>query len=304
MNKKLDEILKNIIQYSTRISVLYQNIATAKIEDNKEEYQRQLDYIALAEEYEEKEYKKINFDKELSEGLYKRFYCLLEHSDTPPEIYNQIYQRFQNHINEILIRNPFPSRSPLLIEKITEDNASIIWQAMRDYSISALYFMDKDIKLVKNEAVRQDLIDYYYEFIFKQKILNKYLKEPPKEIETSGRNRCLELKQDKNRVKECYVGTIMESLSIYIPSILRYTDEFIITHPNQLAEHRYFLNLLKASIAIATEEEKKGIRIAYTDFQKQNSKISIQRIDRAIEEANLTVQDKIAQKKKSPGKPN
>ena len=64
------------------------------------------------------------------------------------------------------------------------------------------------------------------------------------------------------------------------------------------------LNLVKAAIAIATDEDKKGVRINYPKIAKENSKISIYRINRAIEEANLTVQDKLAQKKKSMDKPN
>lgn len=304
MVKNLDEILKSIIQYSTNISILYQNAATAKIKDDEEEYKTQLDYIALAEEYEEKEYQKIDFESNLNERLYKRFSYLLRHSDTPPELHSQINQRFQNHINELLIRNPFLSTNPIRSERKAEDDASIIWQAMRDYSITALYFMNKDIDIVKNEAVRQDLIDFYYEFIFKQKILNQYLKTPPQEIEITGRNRCLVFRQNEKQVNECYNGIIMETLNISIPVLLSYTDSFIINYPDKLAEHRMHLNLVKAAIAIATDEDKKGVRINYPKIAKENSKISIYKINSAIEEANLTVQDKIAQKKKSMDKPN
>ena len=52
------------------------------------------------------------------------------------------------------------------------------------------------------------------------------------------------------------------------------------------------------------DEDKKGVRINYPEIAKENSKISIYKINSAIEEANLTVQDKIAQKKKSMDKPN
>lgn len=289
MSKSLDEILKSIIQYSTNISILYQDAATAKIKDDDEEYKTQLDYIALAEEYEEKEYQKIDFENDLNESLYKRFSYLLRYSNTPPEIHSQINQRFQNHINELLIRNPFLSTNPIRSERKAENDASIIWQAMRDYSITALYFINKDIDIIKNEAVRQDLIDFYYELIFKQKILNQYLKTLPQEIEITGRNRCLAFRQDEKQMNECYHATIMEALNTSIPIILSYTDSFIINNPNQLAEHRIHLNLVKATIAIATEEEKKGICINYPDIVKENSKISIYKINSAIEEANLTV---------------
>lgn len=304
MVKNLDEILKSIIQYSTSISVLYQNAATAKIKDDDEEYKTQLDYIALTEEYEEKEYQKIDFENNLNERLYRRFIYLLKHSNTPQEIHNDIYQRFKNHINELLIRNPFLSRNPFLLERKEENDASIIWQAMRDYSITALYFMNKDINIIKNEAVRQDAIDFYYKFIFKQKILNQYLKTPPQEIEITGRNRCLVFRQNEKQVNECYNRTIMEALNTSIPIILSYTDSFIINNPNQLAGQRILLNLLKAAIAIATDEDKKRVCINYPEIAKENSKISIYRINRAIEEANLTVQNKSAQKKKSMDKPN
>lgn len=300
----LDETLKTIIQYSNNINTLYQNAATAKIKDDEEEYKTQLDYIALAEEYEEKEYQKIDFEKNLNERLYRRFIYLLKHSNTPQEIHNDIYQRFKNHINELLIRNPFLSRNPFLLERKEENDASIIWQAMRDYSITALYFMNKDINIIKNEAIRQDAIDFYYKFIFKQKILNQYLKTPPQEIEITGRNRCLVFRQNEKQVNECYNKIIMEALNTSIPIILSYTDSFIINNPNQLAGQRILLNLLKAAITIATDEDKKGVCINYPEIAKENSKISIYRINRAIEEANLTVQNKSAQKKKSMDKPN
>ncbi len=300
----LDETLKTIIQYSSNINTLYQNAATAKIKDDEEEYKTQLDYIALTEEYEEKEYQKIDFEKNLNERLYRRFIYLLKHSNTPQEIHSDIYQRFKNHINELLIRNPFLSRNPFLLERKEENDASIIWQAMRDYSITALYFMNKDINIIKNEAIRQDAIDFYYKFIFKQKILNQYLKTPPQEIEITGRNRCLVFRQNEKQVNECYNKIIMEALNTSIPIILSYTDSFIINNPNQLAGQRILLNLLKAAIAIATDEDKKGVCINYPEIAKENSKISIYRINRAIEEANLTVQDKLAQKKKSMDKSN
>ena len=300
----LDETLKTIIQYSSNINTLYQNAATAKIKDDEEEYKTQLDYIALTEEYEEKEYQKIDFENNLNERLYRRFSYLLRRSDTPQEIHNVIYQRFQNHINELLIRNPFLSRNPFLLERKEENDASIIWQAMRDYSITALYFMNKDINIIKNEAIRQDAIDFYYKFIFKQKILNQYLKTPPQEIEITGRNRCLVFRQNEKQVNECYNKIIMEALNTSIPIILSYTDSFIINNPNQLAGQRILLNLLKAAITIATDEDKKGVCINYPEIAKENSKISIYRINRAIEEANLTVQNKSAQKKKSMDKPN
>lgn len=300
----LDETLKTIIQYSSNINTLYQNAATAKIKDDEEEYKTQLDYIALTEEYEEKEYQKIDFEKNLNERLYRRFIYLLKHSNTPQEIHNDIYQRFKNHINELLIRNPFLSRNPFLLERKEENDASIIWQAMRDYSITALYFMNKDINIIKNEAIRQDAIDFYYKFIFKQKILNQYLKTPPQEIEITGRNRCLVFRQNEKQVNECYNKIIMEALNTSIPIILSYTDSFIINNPNQLAGQRILLNLLKAAITIATDEDKKGVCINYPEIAKENSKISIYRINRAIEEANLTVQNKSAQKKKSMDKPN
>ena len=300
----LDETLKTIIQYSSNINTLYQNAATAKIKDDEEEYKTQLDYIALTEEYEEKEYQKIDFENNLNERLYRRFIYLLKHSNTPQEIHNDIYQRFKNHINELLIRNPFLSRNPFLLERKEENDASIIWQAMRDYSITALYFMNKDINIIKNEAIRQDAIDFYYKFIFKQKILNQYLKTPPQEIEITGRNRCLVFRQNEKQVNECYNKIIMEALNTSIPIILSYTDSFIINNPNQLAGQRILLNLLKAAIAIATDEDKKGVCINYPEIAKENSKISIYRINRAIEEANLTVQNKSAQKKKSMDKPN
>lgn len=304
MKKNLDEILESIIKYSTNISNLYQNAATAKIEENKEEYKKQLEYISLAEEYEEKEYKKIDFENDLSERLYRRFIYLLKHSDTAPEIHNLIYQRFQNHINELLIRNPFPSTNPIIFEKTQEDNAAITWQAIRDYSITTLYFMNKDINSIKNEAVRQDLIDFYYEFIFKQKILNQYLKEPPQEIEITGRNRCLIFRQNETQVNGCYNGIILETLNTSIPVLLSYTDNFIINNPDQLAEQSLYLNLLKAAIAIATDEEKKRICINYPEEAKKTSKISIQKINSIIEDKNLTIQDNNAQKKKSTNKFN
>lgn len=303
MKQILDNTLKDIIQLSLNLSILYQNLSTAKAENNEEEFGIQLDYIKLVSEYEEKTYQKIDLKKDLGERLYNRFNYLLQNSDTPKELHDIIKKRFQNHINELLILNPFLSSNSNKQERDLENQAAITYQAMRDYSISTLYFFNKEIEKEQDPIIKQDLLDYYYEFIFNQKQLTPYLKEPPQQIEASGRNRCLVFNQQEKLVNSCYYQVIKESIIESITQTMQYTDEFLRDNPEQIAGQKVELAFTKASLVIASQEEKESLEFKANEQAQIVSSKSYKDILTAIEETNLISSETPTQKKKSPVNP-
>lgn len=298
MEKSLDDFLKSIINLSTNISVLYQNLTNAKIKNQPKDILKELEYIKLASEVEEKEYKKINLEENLDPKLYNRFSYLLRHSDVKEELHWLIIKRFQNHINEQLILNPFLSTSPYISEQQEENEAAITYQAIRDYSISSLYFLNQAIEKEENETVKQELIDYYHEFIFEQKSLSKYLLEAPEKVEITGRNRCLIFNQDPKMVDDCYKRVIKDELNNTVQTVIQYTDNFIKYNPNQIAGQKAYLSLIKAAIVIATPEEKNALRFIVTDEIQKLSSISWNNILDSIKEGN-SLMSKNPQKKKA-----
>lgn len=298
MEKSIDDSLKSIINLSTNISVLYQDLTDAKIKNKPNDILKELEYIKLASEVEEKEYKKMNLEENLDPKLYNRFSYLLRHSNAPEELHWLIIKRFENHINELLILNPFLSTSPYTSEQQEENEASITYQAIRDYSISSLYFLNQAIETEENEIVKQELIDYYHEFIFEQKSLSKYLLKAPEEVETSGRDRCIAFNQNPQMVDSCYKKVVKDALSDSIQIVVQYTDSFIKYNPNHIAGQKAYLSLIKAAIAIANPEENNALRFTATDEVLNFSGKSWQSILDSIKEANSLV-TKALQKKKS-----
>lgn len=298
MEKSIDDSLKSIINLSTNISVLYQDLTDAKIKNKPNDILKELEYIKLASEVEEKEYKKMNLEENLDPKLYNRFSYLLRHSNTPEELHWLIIKRFENHINELLILNPFLSTSPYTSEQQEENEASITYQAIRDYSISSLYFLNQAIENEENEIVKQELIDYYHEFIFEQKSLSKYLLKAPEKVETSGRDRCIAFNQNPQMIDSCYKKVVKDALSDSIQIVVQYTDDFIKYNPNHIAGQKAYLSLIKAAIAIASPEENNALRFTATDEVLNFSSKSWQSILDSIKEANSLV-TKAPQKKKS-----
>lgn len=299
MKKTLTTTLKDIISVSISMNKIYQNITAAKIANNEDEIKKQLDYIKLVSEYETKLYQQLDLETELSEELYTRVELLIKCSKANKDIHELINTRFQSRINELCLLNPFLSTNDNLEERELENTAAIKFQLERDFLISNLYFLNKDIEKEKNPTIREELIKRYYHLIFTNRLLEPYLLEGPHNIEIDGRNRCLIFNQNEILVNEIFRETIIEFLNISINEIMKYTDEFIEKHPDKLANKKIQLTLMKASLVLATEEEKKTIQINASPVAKKISTKSLRDINYGIEEANLTVQEKAIQKKKS-----
>lgn len=299
MKKDLTTILEDIIKISISMNTVYQNITTAKITRNEDELKNQLDYITLISEYETKLYQQLDLETELSESLYIKFELLIKHSEANEDIHELINTRFQSRINELCLLNPFLSTNDNLEERELENIAAIKFQLERDFSISNLYFLNKDIENEKKQTIREALIKRYYDLIFTNRLLEPYLLQGPQDIEIDGRNRCLTFNQNEIIVNEIFKETIIELLNISINEIIKYTDEFIEKYPNNLANQKLQLVTMKTSLVLATEEEKKTLQIKASPVTQKISSKSLRDIHYGIQEANLMAQEKAIQKKKS-----
>lgn len=306
MEQALDKTFNDIITVSKNINDLYHQLSKARYKNNKEEEEKILQYIKIATEYEKKLYASIDWKQELKKSALSinRFNYLLRKSNLPPQIQTSISVRFQNSITYLLIRNPFLSTQTNPLKKQAENNSTILFQANRDITISTLYYLNKDIIKEKNKKIKKDLLDLYYETIFKQKVAEEYLDTPPIKIETSGKERCILFNQNEASVNNVYQAMIEDTINTTCDTILNYTDEFIEKFPQYISGQKFYLALLKASISQASPEKQEQIEMYINKIPKESSRKSHNDLLSAIAEVKLLTNSETQQKKKSINKQN
>ena len=306
MEQALDKTFNDIITVSKNINDLYHQLSKARYKNNKEEYEKILQYIKISTEYEKKLYASIDWKQELKKSALpiNRFNYLLRKSNLPPQIQTSISVRFQNSITYLLIRNPFLSTQTNPLKKQAENNSTILFQANRDITISTLYYLNKDIIKEKNKKIKKDLLDLYYETIFKQKVAEEYLDTPPTKTETSGKERCILFNQNESSVNQVYQVMIEDTINTTCSTILNYTDEFIENFPQYISGQKFYLALLKASISQTSPEKQEQIEMYINKIPKESSRKSHNDLLSAIAEVKLLTNSETQQKKKSINKQN
>lgn len=302
MSKETDKAMMSIITFSNNMYTVYEALARATAEGNDKEIKKQLEYIALIKEFETKEYENFNISSETIEILYNRFSYLLSYSSVEESIQELIYSRFKNHINEIFMANPFLSQCFFASDKKIENKDAILHQAERDFIISSLFFLNEKIQKEKNIAIRQEIIEDYYDLLFTRSKLDQFLKTPPQEVEQSGRKRCLALKQEKENVNSYYFEFIRECLTTSVTEIVQYTDEYREKYPDCLGTQKANIALLKSAISMLTTEEKEKLNILPNKKAQYLSRKSCKDIEDAIVETNLYMAEIAPQKKKVPSR--
>lgn len=306
MEQFLDKTFNDIITISKNINDLYLQLSKARYTNDKKEYEKTLQYIKLTTEYENKLYNSIDWKKELQKYplIFNHFNYLLRKSNIPKEIQALISVRFQNSITCLLIRNPFLSNHPNLLKRQAENNSSILFQANRDITISTLYYLDKDIKKEQNKKAKKDLINFYYEIIFKQKVAEEFLDTPPANIEASGKERCILFNQNEASVNQIYQTMIEDTINTAKNIILNYTDEFMENYPKYISGQKFYLSLLKAAISQTSLEQQEKIEFSIRTISKEESQKSYNDLLSAITEVKSTTNQDNQQKKKSINKQN
>lgn len=302
MDFKLDKTLKDIITVSINLHNLFEVLSDSKFQEDENKFETQLEYIKLVAEYETKLYNNTNWKKELKDNplTFNRFSYLLRRYDLPDKTKKLISIRFKNYISSLLNKNPFRSNSQFIKQQELENSNVIFFQINKDIDITTLYYLNKDINKEKDPTIKQELINLYYEAIFKQNILQEFLKTPPQEIETRGREICSIFNQDKELITQIYQTVILNRLYKVGNIILSYTDEMLREKKEYIGKEKFLLNVIKATIIQETKEEQELIELNLNPEIKKISSQSYDNLMTTIKEAELSMNKNNKQKKKSP----
>lgn len=302
MDFKLDKTLKDIITVSINLHNLFEVLSDSKFQEDENKFETQLEYIKLVAEYETKLYNNTNWKKELKDNplTFNRFSYLLRRYDLPDKTKKLISIRFKNYISSLLNKNPFRSNSQFIKQQELENSNVIFFQINKDIDITTLYYLNKDINKEKDPTIKQELINLYYEAIFKQNILQEFLKTPPQEIETRGREICSIFNQDKDLITQIYQTVILNRLYKVGNIVLSYTDEMLREKKEYIGKEKFLLNVIKATIIQETKEEQELIELNLNPEIKKISSQSYDNLMTTIKEAELSMNKNNKQKKKSP----
>ena len=299
---KLDKTLKDIVTVSINLHNLFEVLSDSKFQEDENKFETQLEYIKLVAEYETKLYNNTNWKKELKDNplTFNRFSYLLRRYDLPDKTKKLISIRFKNYISSLLNKNPFRSNSQFIKQQELENSNVIFFQINKDIDITTLYYLNKDINKEKDPTIKQELINLYYEAIFKQNILQEFLKTPPQEIETRGREICSIFNQDKELITQIYQTVILNRLYKVGNIVLSYTDEMLREKKEYIGKEKFLLNVIKATIIQETKEEQELIELNLNPEIKKISSQSYDNLMTTIKEAELSMNKNNKQKKKSP----
>lgn len=302
MDFKLDKTLKDIITVSINLHNLFEVLSDSKFQEDENKFETQLEYIKLVTEYETKLYNNTNWKKELKDNplTFNRFSYLLRRYDLPDKTKKLISIRFKNYISSLLNKNPFRSNSQFIKQQELENSNVIFFQINKDIDITTLYYLNKDINKEKDPTIKQELINLYYEAIFKQNILQEFLKTPPQEIETRGREICSIFNQDKELITQIYQTVILNRLYKVGNIVLSYTDEMLREKKEYIGKEKFLLNVIKATIIQETKEEQELIELNLNPEIKKISSQSYDNLMTTIKETELSMNKNNKQKKKSP----
>lgn len=291
-----DNLLKNIIAVSNSIDNQYQALLIARIDENEENEKEALENIKIVTEYENELYNKLNLGVFPSEQLENRFLYLLRKSEQIDILdQNYIYSRFLNYIDELTIRNPFPSINENIAENIDENIRAIERQINRDYTITFLFLLSQELNKTEDPIAKCALLEEYLYVIYKEKSLKKYLTTPPTQTEKGGRKRCLIFNQEEDLVNETYQTILKSALYEDIENALKYTDNILTEFPEEAI---YLIPLLLSITANAMllEKEERKKPLVFPKEETQNSYQSCQQILIAL--SNASYLDSTYQKRK------
>lgn len=282
MSIKTNEILNEIIIMSGNLNELYVKLAAAKTDKNEEEISKLSDFIDMSSEYETKLYSQIEITNDTFGDLVNKFYLLLINEKNNKYDKDFIYSRFYNYINDLTVRNPFLSMEESIQNQEDENIAAIERQVKRDYTLTYLFLLSKEIENTTDPTTKYILWDIYCSTIYVEKSLENYLKEFPKHPEKSGRERCILFNQNKILVNEIYLTVLRDYLTQDIQKALTYTDLKLKRTKKNQADLLATSLSITATNMILENEERKHIPLMFSGKETKNCRESCKKVLQAL----------------------
>lgn len=256
MSEKQDKMLGDLITMILRVKDVYNLISKSAAASNKEELEKNVDYLKIVTELEDKLAKKAKlYELEESDQPLRRLYYLLRKKDLSEEEYFFVDQRLSFNVINEAYGIPFLSMEDNY-DAMQEDNWNTITsQASKEMFSNILFYLGKEIESETGIRARKKLIAAYYNVIAQHKYLECYLLKAPQKLQTSGRERCIIFNQDKYIVDSAYFKFATENIACAINATLNLAEDKIKRSPKSKAAKKTNNAIIKSALELLTEEE-------------------------------------------------
>jgi len=225
---KETEIIPNLLDITYTIAKVYEKLSEYEKENNIEQYQQYLENLALCQQLENNIYRKLISIKETFHDLLSQINWQNQVRKADETTKKLVSSRIISFLTNYDIQNPFLSRNitnDIKQEKITiQKNIEVItYQFERDYIKLLTYLIDQKINSTQEEQ-RALLIDYKFEIILSNKLLENELLTQKEFPALDGRERTLLFNHDPNLVTSLYKEECEGRISMSFDKISFFED--------------------------------------------------------------------------------
>lgn len=260
----MEKNLQSLIEVSKSIENIYNTLALAEINNNKELYKEYKEYLKVATEVEDELYNKLNVN---NYNIEKYALHALEESSQE----SNAATRIEIHLKQMLYKNPFVSTYPDY-ETAQEENLCIIEnQFYNDYIINILKNTEEAISKTNKIYIKDELIKNKNKILYNNKMIDYRLSN--NNIKSNGREKCIIFNHNKLQIKNAYLNLLNEELNKSLINIINLTDEVLNNSKTEKAIQILELIYFKSALEILTDEEKKEYDVLFSKFEDKNKKI-------------------------------
>ena len=216
--KEEQEQLSTWVTLSKNIYQIYMNLAKIEMDDNKKEYQKNLEYLTLAREMENKIYHSLKINLNNYTRIVEEITVLVKNTDLSSEEKFYVSERIIQYLLSPEFINPLLSSNKTSYLRENENVFAIDVQYTISYIKQMLSITNKYIQFSLSKDEKNILIKFKYQELFRNKIFDEYFRNNNLlEEKKDERYVCKLFKQDEQLVHQRFVyhtaGELNECLS-------------------------------------------------------------------------------------------
>lgn len=300
MNMEENQAIEQLLDISHVIIATYYQLMSCEIDNNQQEYQKNIEHLNLALDLEDKIYSRFLFNIEDNKRIINKIEYLLQNRSYEEFEKDVIMDRIDDYNFRYPYRNPFLSMEESKEIKKLENDNTILTQYYRDYNILSNYLLMQEIKELSPSEVKEFLIRCKYEKIMSSKLEEKILLKEDLSAYPSpmGKERCLLFNQNSNQIAEKYIAETVKEISNAI--------YFLITTPSSTQEEQLCIDIVfninietLMSLLTREEQEKVILELRQKKILNENNQHLMNRILSIVSKINNTNHSKSKVKKQS-----
>lgn len=249
ITKKVDCTFMQLMKVEKSLLHLYERLMDT---DDRKEY---LEYLSITLEVEDKILNSIDFTRENSRQLFRRYLYLLSEKGWNEEEVLPLSERLNNYLEAKLFSKPFKSIISSK-EKAEDENSLIISNtACRDYIVNLLFLLGNEIQKEEDITTKKVLEPPFYQLCFENKAFEKALTKPLTAPAINGRKRCIHFGHEKETVDGVYRELSNRIINSSLDQLFQYPDAILKESNYEKAVQRISLISLKGAAYLLNEEE-------------------------------------------------